>query len=67
MATAKNDLLVLNTESSEDLNKALGTFLDEMEQSRKNNEEDIYDAQYGFTSGFWAATKILTGYKAEWE
>jgi hypothetical protein len=64
---ANHDLLVLNTESSEMYNEALNEFIKEKTEHYKVSGEDIYDDMYGFSSGFWAATKILTGFGAEWD
>lgn len=64
---AKHDLLALNTEASTDYEKAFAAFCEEMKEYNKQGGEHIYDAEYGFELGFWAAVRILTGYKAEYE
>jgi hypothetical protein len=65
---ATHDLLTLNDESINDSDtyaEAFTNFLAEKSKWEQEGNEDIYDAEYGFELGFWAATRILTGFTSK--
>ena len=62
---ATHDLLALNSENSKDFDEAKEKFLEEMKKDENTYEPPTLAD--GFDYGFWAAVKILTGFKHEYE
>jgi hypothetical protein len=70
MTNAPHDLLALNSDSSKDYRKAREEF-ENFYNDESNMVEMSTDASdmlnTGFEYGFWAAAKILTGFKHEYD
>jgi hypothetical protein len=67
---ASHDLLVLNNSSdtSKTYIEARNHFVEEdMKEYVDRGSAEDYLLDTGFEYGFWAAVRILTGYKAEYE